>query len=127
VSNADKKPEGTPIPPGAKLVEVEVKDPPKAAEEKPGVMARLWAFIKEAPGKVSNGIRWGIGWTVGKVYDGLSWVNSKVVDPVFSRIERWVPFTGRIRAVLPWYGLGLLLTGAVVGALVAAQVGAGLL
>lgn len=123
--NSNASNNGVPVPPGGKVIEVEVVNPPKT--EEPGALGKIWAWIRELPGRVSSGVHDALSWAYNKVAQGLGAINAWVVEPVFSRIERWIPFTGQIREIMPWYGLGLLLVGAVVGALVAGQAGMGIL
>lgn len=120
-----------PIPPGAegpnaRTIEVQVVDAPKAIEEpKTGlsglrsIFSRAWAAVKAAAKTV---YRW-VAVMGGAATYAVMVAASYTVTPVLDFIEYWVPGMGQFRAAAFYYGLGLIIVGAVVGGLLFGQAG----
>jgi hypothetical protein len=117
-----------PVPPGAEdeagrplVPEAEVVDAPVVQDEEApvGLFQRAWANMKAAVRATGGAIGTACGFAAGKV----AWLYNHTAAPVLDWVEYYVPGMGQLRSAAFWYGLCLMIIGAVVGGLIFAEAG----
>lgn len=119
-----------PIPPGAENPEPDVvRAVPAAsqiAEEKPSFLRRVWNFFAGTTKAVASFT----GRTAGTVFGYASYVvgtaYNYTLKPLLDFVERYVPFAGQIRSASRIWFVVMLIMGALIGGLMAAEAGLGI-
>lgn len=119
-----------PVPPGYEpsegeampKVETAVADAPEVEmvnEEPKGLFQRAWAALKAAAITTWNGVAAVAHYAISSVV----WLYYQTLAPTLDYIEVWVPGCSQLRDAMFWYGVSILIVGAVVGGLIFAEAG----
>lgn len=110
-----------------------VAEPPKVEDAvERGRFGRMFDWVADKAKAVGTAIANAAQYTAGLVVTGLSYAGYGIkvaydhtLRPVLDWAEHWIPFFGEFRSCARVYAVVLLILGAVIGALVAAEVGLG--
>lgn len=123
---------GSPEPPliDAEVVAAQTEAAPEAkAKGEPGKFKMFWITHISVVGRAADSVVRAVAMSIVIAFcfvtAKVDWVYQRTAAPVLKWIERWIPGMGELRTSMKVFAMFILLTGATIGGIVAAEAGLG--